>query len=105
MPEAIGLPVASESLTRTAARRPQEHCNFPCPGCGPPNYPDDAACPLKNCPQRYPGTPTNVGNDPEIFRDQTAEMHAFVVEDDVKVPANIAAGEWVVGFRSAAPNS
>jgi len=29
-------------------------------------------------------------------------MHAFVVEDDVKVPANIAAGEWVVGFRSAA---
>ena len=30
-------------------------------------------------------------------------MHAFVVEDDVKVPANIAAGEWVVGFRSACP--
>ena len=67
--------------------------------------PDDAACPLKNCPEKYPGTPANVGNDPEVFPDQTAAVWAFVVEDDVKVPANIAAGEWVVGFRSAAYHS
>ena len=26
-------------------------------------------------------------------------MHSFVVEDDVKVPANLTPGEWVVGFR------
>ena len=86
-------------IPRAAPGHAQKHCNFHCPGCGPPNYPDDAACPLNNCPEKYPGTPEYVGNDPEVFQDQTAEMHSFVVEDDVVVPENIKPGDWVVGFR------
>ena len=86
-------------IPRAAPGHVQEHCNYQCPGCGPPNYPDYAACPLKNCPEKYPGTPTYVGNDPKVFPDQTAEVHSFVVEDDVVVPENIQPGDWVVGFR------
>ena len=39
------------------------------------------------------------GNDPKVFPDQTPEIHSFVVEDILKVPDNISAGEWVVGWR------
>ena len=86
-------------IPRAAPGHAQEHCNFPCEGCGPPNYPDDAACPLKNCPEKYPGTPPNVGNVDSIFPDRTAEMHSFVVEDDVQVPTHIEPGHWVLGWR------
>jgi hypothetical protein len=77
----------------------QPHCDYGCPGCGPPNYPDDAACPLASCSPHYPGTPAKVGNVPTIFPDQTAEVHTYVVEDTLKVPAGVTAGEYVVGFR------
>ena len=88
-------------IPRAAPGHVQEHCNFHCPGCGAPNYPDDAACPLKSCPEKYPGTPPDVGNDPRVFPDLTggANYRSFVVEDTLKVPTNISAGEWVVGWR------
>ena len=80
------------------------HCNYNhvhCIGCGPPNYPDDAACPVDNCTAKYPGTPSNVASVPSIFPDLTAGLdgHSFSIEDQVKVPSSIAAGEYVVGFR------
>jgi hypothetical protein len=76
------------------------HCHYGCPGCGAPNYPDDAACPMDSCSPYYPGTPSDVGNVPSVFPDHTpSDIHAFAIEDLVKVPVALSAGEYVVGFR------
>jgi len=75
------------------------HCAFNCPGCGPPLYAADASCPAV-CSKHYPGTPD--GRTPTLpFPNPTpgVDSHAFAVEDTVRVPADIAAGEWVLGWR------
>ena len=86
--------------------KPHFHCNFGCKGCGPPNYPDDAACPIPShnltCPSVYPGTPPNVANVPAIFPDHTpGDVHAFSIEDQVKVPSTIPVGDYVSTFATA----
>lgn len=80
--------------------QPGEHCSWKCPGCGPPKYAADSACPAP-CPEHYPGTPADVSAVPSIFPDPAPgiDYHSYAIEDTVHVPANIPAGEYVVGWR------
>lgn len=78
-----------------------KHCNFPCPGCGAPKYSADGACP-GNCKEHYPqwDLPENTGSDPALFPNPIPQgMHDWAIEDTLKVPTNIPAGEYVVGWR------
>ena len=55
---------------------------------------------MDSCSPYYPGTPSDVGNVPSVFPDHTpSDIHAFAIEDLVKVPVALSAGEYVVGFR------
>merc|ERR1711969_252337 len=67
-------------------------------GCGPPTYAADESCP-DVCDKHYPNTPD--GRKPTLpFPNPTsADMHEFSVEDTVAVPADIAAGAYVLGWR------
>lgn len=78
-----------------------EHCQWKCPGCGPPLWAADGACPASSCADKYPGTPEDVGNVGSIFPDPTKglDYHTYAIEDAVVVPAAIPPGHWVVGFR------
>lgn len=80
---------------------PPEHCGYKCPGCGPPRYAADSACPAPSCAAKYPGTPTNVGSVPSVFPDPVpgVDMHSYAIEDTVEVPESLPPGEYVVGFR------
>merc|ERR1712039_1026013 len=71
-----------------------------CPGCGPPAYAADAACPTV-CSKHFPGTPSYAGADPEIFPWPVPghDMHDFAIEDILKVPTSIPAGDYVLGWR------
>merc|ERR1712166_1327030 len=75
------------------------HCKFSCPGCGAPLYAADASCP-DVCSKHYPGTPD--GRKPTLpFPNPIPgiDTHSFAVEDTVVVPADITAGEYVLGWR------
>eukprot|EP00440_Ansanella_granifera_P001336 gb/GFBE01001438.1/.p1 GENE.gb/GFBE01001438.1/~~gb/GFBE01001438.1/.p1 ORF type:complete len:387 (+),score=62.44 gb/GFBE01001438.1/:1-1161(+) len=76
------------------------HCPWKCPGCGAPTYAADAACPTV-CSEQFPGTPDNAGADPKIFPWPVPGhgYHDFAIEDTVKVPSDIPAGEYVLGWR------
>jgi len=82
------------------AENASAHCDFACPGCGPPRYAADAACPTQ-CSKHYPGTPSNAGADPKVFPWPVPghDMHDFAIEDTLRVPADIPAGEYVLGWR------
>merc|ERR1711865_57037 len=87
-------------------RTTEKHCWYKCPGCGPPKYAADGACPTgsgslyKNCADKYPGTPTNVGST-AVFPNpmRGVDVHTFAVEDTLQVPAGIPPGDYVLGFR------
>jgi len=76
------------------------HCDFHCPGCGAPTYSADAACPTV-CSKHFPGTPSYAGADPKIFPWPVPghDMHDFAIEDTLKVPSDIPAGDYVLGWR------
>ena len=76
-----------------------QHCSDHCPGCVAPWYLADDACPC-SCPDQYPGLPQG-NTDPAIFPDQTGgdPNRDFVVEDTLRVPANIPPGDYVLGWR------
>lgn len=76
-----------------------QHCQYRCPGCKAPFYAADKACPC-DCDKRYPGLPA--GNvDPKDFPSQVGgnAYYDFVIEDTLRVPANITPGDYVLGWR------
>lgn len=100
---------------------PAMHCPHRCPGCGPPTYGADKACPC-NCdntgnapcsasvnPDWYKALPA--GNaDPAAFPDPMPgipvgkdfpDQHqaTFAIEDTLVVPADIEPGDYVLGWR------
>jgi len=83
---------------------PGEHCKWSCPGCGPPTYAADGACPCR-CAEKYPGIPKYVAADPTIFPDplpgfdKMETFKSYAVEDTVKVPINLPPGDYVLGWR------
>jgi hypothetical protein len=78
-----------------------------CPGCGAPRYLSDGACPCllpwlgqgNTCPQ----VPRGAGSDPAFTPDpgmwdglqKPYPASAYALEDGLKVPTNIPAGEYV----------
>ena len=82
---------------------PGTHCAHGkwCPGCGAPWYAADAACPT-NCAKAFPGLPANASADLSIFPNPLPEgidFHSYAIEDELKVPADLPAGEYVLGWR------
>ena len=81
-----------------------QHCAWKCPGCGPPTYAADGACPCK-CAERYPGIPSYVAADPELFPDPLPgfdlmnNYQRYAIEDTLVVPSQVPAGEYVLGWR------
>ena len=100
-----------------------------CPGCKPPHYASDTACP-STCKPQWPELPANAGSDPNVFPDPLPgarallarrtslirlprsppcldaasihpghEFHHYAIEDLLKVPADLPAGEYVLGWR------
>merc|ERR1719240_259888 len=90
---------------QSSKRDPQKHCIFPCKGCGAPTYAADTACPSKCAepyPQYFPSGKAYVGADKTLFPDPLGLSHGyqhFAVEDSVVVPADIPAGDYVLGWR------
>ena len=94
---------------------PGKHCDWKppagkCPGCGPPTWAADGACPCV-CHEHYPGVPAYVAADPKIFPDplpgfdQYGNYTHYAVEDTLIVPSAIPAGEYVLGWRWDAEQS
>jgi len=79
---------------------PGEHCSARCPGCGPPWYAADSACPA-NCAKAFPGLPSVASADPRLFPDPLggADFHSFAIEDTLAVPSSLLPGEYVLGWR------
>lgn len=75
---------------------PGKHCSFPCKRCGAPWYAADGACPT-DCAKAHPELPKNIPYGKAI--PSPAVGSRFSVEDILKVPADIPAGEYVVGYR------
>merc|ERR1711918_234069 len=84
----------------TKVSGPSAHCPWKCPGCGSPTYAADQACPTK-CADHFPGTPSYAGSDPATFPWPAPghDMHDFAIEDTVRVPSDIPAGNYVLGWR------
>ena len=77
------------------------HCHSGCPGCRAPWFADDDACPV-NCAAAFPGLPKVASADPSVFPDPLGgadNFHAFAVEDELRVPRELPAGEYVLGWR------
>eukprot|EP01043_Picozoa_sp_COSAG02_P049757 COSAG02_NODE_5031_length_4712_cov_3.859961_3_plen_270_part_00 len=85
-----------------------------CPGCGPPAYGSDGACPcqlpskenpeLKNtCPMVPPGAGSDASftPDPGMWEGlkKPYPMSAYALEDGLKVPTGIPAGNYVLNYR------
>ena len=71
-----------------------------CPGCGPPRYLSDGACPCLG-PQTCPAVPPDAGSD-LTFTPDPAKGHAaseYALEDGLIVPTNIPAGDYVLSYR------
>jgi len=81
--------------------QPPDHCQYDCPGCKAPLFSADSACPC-DCEKQYPGLPP--GNTDRIsFPDPNPHggdaYHDFSVEDTLRVPTHIPAGDYVLGWR------
>ena len=77
--------------------KPQKYC----PGCGPPWYAADKACPI-NCAEAYPGLPEVACADPTKFPNPLpngVDFHEYAIEDVLIVPKELPAGEYVLGWR------
>merc|ERR1712070_500352 len=74
------------------------HCHWPCPGCSAPCYAADGACPI-DC-AHYPGLPHG-GANRSYLPDQVPgfDFRDYAIQDTLKVPTNIPAGEYVLGWR------
>jgi hypothetical protein len=76
---------------------PGHHCDWMhCPGCGAPLYAADESCP-DICSKHYPGTPD--GRNPTSPFPNPPGPPSNTIEDSVVVPADIPAGEYVLGWR------
>jgi hypothetical protein len=71
-----------------------------CTGCGAPWYAADDACPTR-CSDQFPGLPAYTGSDPAIFPDPLYPhwFTEYAIEDELRVPANLPAGDYVLGWR------
>jgi len=81
----------------TAEKGPDEHC--PVFSCHGNHYAADESCP-DICSKHYPGTPD--GRKPTLpFPDPVPGIGQtkFAVEDTIIVPADLPAGEYVLGWR------
>lgn len=81
--------------------QPPAHCPWECPGCGAPKYAADGACPTR-CSDQFPGLPSYAGTDPTWQKDPVRDgvkYTKFAIEDTIIVPKDIAAGEYVLGWR------
>lgn len=74
-----------------------KHCDFACPGCKAPLYAADNACPC-DCDKQYPGLPKGHAT-PEDFPQQVKYNVNIVIEDTLRVPADIPTGDYVLGWR------
>merc|ERR1712086_30320 len=104
--------------------KPGEHCFYPnntrdngegptvpgrayCPGCGAPRYLSDGACPCQgqypavNISLTCPEVPPHAGSDLRFTPDPAPghSSSSYALEDGLKVPLDIAAGEWVLSYR------
>jgi len=70
------------------------------PGCRAPWWAADSACPTP-CAAKFPGLPLDVSADPSAFPDPIPnhDFHSYAIEDELKVPDNLPAGEYVLGWR------
>ena len=90
---------------RSSTCTKDKHCHWSCPGCGAPTYAADTACPAKcaeSYPQYFPSGKAYVGADKGLFPDPhglSKAYHSFAVEDELVVPADIPAGNYVLGWR------
>jgi len=73
-----------------------QHCkSFHCPGCGPPKYAADGACPDPQCSHHnLPKISTNYGDNWDHPR-----VPSGTVEDAVIVPKDAAPGDYVLQWR------
>ena len=71
-----------------------------CPGCGAPHYGSDGACPCTG-QQTCPDVPLDAGSDLSFTPDPAPGFTAaqYALEDGLKVPADIPAGQYVLGYR------
>lgn len=76
------------------------HCPWKCARCGAPWYAADDACPSE-CDKQYPGLPANAGADKTVTPDPLPGVgyHAYAIEDNVRVPADADAGDYVLQWR------
>ena len=104
--------------------KPGKHCFYPnstrdngegppvpgsayCPGCGAPRYLSDGACPCQgqypavNISLTCPEVPPHAGSDLSFTPDPAPghSSSSYALEDGLKVPLDIAAGEWVLSYR------
>lgn len=74
-----------------------------CPGCGAPHYGSDGACPCggSDMARTCPDVPLSAGSDLSFTPDPAPgyKDHDYALEDALKVPTDIAAGEWVLSYR------
>ena len=75
-----------------------------CPGCGPPLYMSDGACPWPATitVASFPGiSMKGAGSDPSRVPNPAPlhPMESYAVEDALKVPADIAPGDYVLSYR------
>lgn len=75
-----------------------KHCTYKCPGCGAPWYSADGACPI-DC-ANYTGL-AHGGADEDYLPDPLPglDFHSYAIEDSIKVPTDIPAGDYVLGWR------
>ena len=76
-----------------------DHCKNWCPGCVAPWYAADAACPTP-C-DIFPGLPKHASADLSVFPDplHVANFHEYAIEDELLVPLDLPAGDYVLGWR------
>lgn len=76
-----------------------EHCPWQCNRCGAPWYAADGACPTR-CDKQYPGLPAYAGANKTLFPPPTGKgFHEYAIEDQLVVPDDIPAGDYVLGWR------
>lgn len=73
------------------------HCPWHCPRCGAPWYAADGACPTA-CAKEHQELPQDVQYGKAIPSPKTFPQR-YSIEDALKVPENIPAGDYVVRYR------
>eukprot|EP00038_Savillea_parva_P031980 m.92554 g.92554 ORF g.92554 m.92554 type:complete len:391 (-) comp9961_c0_seq3:1265-2437(-) len=87
---------------------PGNHCDWKCPGCGPPTYAADSACPCQ-CAEKYPqyfpsghayvGSDKNWFDNPPNLPNFAGTYREYSIEDSIVIPSDIPAGDYVLGWR------